>query len=440
MSIKIKLPFFILLAMLCNFLLIVGYYHFYLSTQISETSNEVQEELQKETDRISAELKNRGDAVARLEKISETEHLLILVQDETGNILFQSGNKMGVKFEHRASALFPFQGKICILQIIKGVSITNLSAFQNAHDLLTTELGIIFIVLVLSGVYIYVRYAKQVVSLQKKMERYQSGIRPERVKRRDEIGQLQNRFADLTDALEEEKQKQDRIIVSISHDIKTPLTSVMGYAERLKKKSLTEEKREQYVDTIYRKSVVIKSLIDDFDEYLSYHAPSSLRKQLITVEQLGQVLQLEYGEELRERGVPFSLKIGCPQVKLAVDLSKIRRVFGNLIDNSLNHRSKTPLEISVVCKREDSSVIFSVEDNGTGVKNEEELRKIFEPFFTSDKARTFAGLGLSICQEIIEAHGGSICAENRREGGLRVIFCLPEECGTGRHLINKKNS
>lgn len=432
MSIKIKLPFFVLLALLCNFLLIVGYYHFYLSVQISETSNEVQDELQKETDRISAELKNRGDAAARLEKISETEHLLILVQDETGNVLFQSGNKMGVKFEHRASALFPFDGKICLLQITKGVSITNLSAFQIAQNLLTTELGIIFIVLVLSGIYIYVRYAKQVVSLQKKMERYQSGIPPERVNRRDEIGQLQNRFADLTDALEEEKRKQDRIIASISHDIKTPLTSVMGYAERLKKRSLTEEKRERYVDTIYRKSVVIKSLIDDFDEYLSYHAQSSIRRQTVTAEQLGQVLQLDYGEELRERGVAFSLRIGCPRAELSVDLSKIRRVFGNLIDNSLKNRSEKPPEISVVCEKEDRAVIFSVEDNGTGVKSEEELKRIFEPFYTSDKARTFAGLGLSICQEIVEAHRGSIRAENRRSGGLRVLIRLPEETGPGR--------
>lgn len=432
MSIKIKLPFFVLLAMLCNFLLIVGYYHFYLSTQISETSNEVQDELQRDADRISAELKNRGDAADRLQEISEKEHLLIRISDETGNVLIQKGNETGVKFEHRASALFPFEGKVCLLQLTKGVSITNLSAFQIAQNLLTTELGIIFIVLLLSGVYIYLRYAKQVVALQKKMERYQSGIRPERVKRRDEIGQLQNRFADLTDALEEEKQKEDRIIVSISHDIKTPLTSVMGYAERLKKRSLTEEKREQYVDTIYRKSLAIKSLIDDFDEYLSYHAPSSLRKQLITAEQLGQILQVDYGEELRERGASFSLRIGCPQAELAVDLSKIRRVFGNLIDNSLKHRSEKPLEISTDCERAEDGIVFSVEDNGTGVKDEEDLRKIFEPFYTSDKARTFAGLGLSICREIIEAHGGSICAENRREGGLRIIIRLPQENGTSR--------
>ncbi len=426
MSIKIKLPFFVLLIMLINLLLIGGYYRFYLSTQISESSNEVQDELQKKTDDIVAELKGRPDAAGRLAEIADSEHLLIRVRDESGNTLFQKGDSQGKLLERRVSALLPFAGKVCLLEVTREVSITNPSAFGVAHDLVKTEFIIIFVLLLLNGVFFYMRFAKPIVSLQMKMERYRSGIPPERVKRLDEIGQLQNRFADLTDAIEEEKQNQTRIIASISHDIKTPLTSVMGYTERLRKNSLPPEKRDRYVDTIYRKALTIKSLVDEFDEYLSYHAQSSLKRQTVTAEQLGQILRMDYEDELRERGVAFSLRIGCPQAPLWLDLAKIRRVFGNLIDNSLKHPGEKPPEISVACEEKSGAVAFSVEDNGTGVESEEDLRKIFEPFYTSDRARTFAGLGLSICREIVEAHGGGIQAENRREGGLRVVIRLPE--------------
>lgn len=425
MSLKIKLPLFVMFVMVLNVLFIGGYYRFYLSAQISESSNEALYELQKQTDSIAAELKNRDDAAEQLEKIAHTDHLVIRVQDEAGKTLFQSGSEKGVRLEHSASSLFQFGGEVCLLRITHGVQISNVSTFQIAHELIFTEFTIIFVILLLSGGVIYLSFAKPIVSLQEKMERYRSGISPERVKRFDEIGRLQNEFVDLTETIREEKQSRDRMIASISHDIKTPLTSVMGYAERLKKSTLTPEKRTQYVDTIYRKSVVIKSLIDDFDEYLSYHVQSSLHRQLMTAEQLGRILTLDYGEELKERGAEFTMSVASPQTALSLDLAKIRRVFGNLIDNSLKHPKGDPTRISISCGNDGDVWAFSVEDNGTGVQNEEELRKIFEPFYTSDKARTFAGLGLSICREIVEAHGGQIWAENRPEGGLRVVIRLP---------------
>lgn len=426
MSIKIKLPLFVLVMMLLNVLLLIGYYRFSLSSQISATSNEALYELQKQTDSIAAELKGKSDAGARLRQIADTEHLSVLVRNEAGQTVFQSGGIAGVRLERSAASLFVFQGQICLLQITRGLQITNASAFETAQELMAVEFFIIFAILLLSGLVVYVRFARPIVSLQQKMERYRSGIPPEKTSRLDEIGQLQNEFAELTDVIREEKQGQDRMIASISHDIKTPLTSVMGYAERLKKSSLTPEKRETYVDTIYRKAVDIKALIDDFDDYLSYHAQSSLHCQRITAEQLGRILSVDYGDELSERGVAFRLQIGCPEVQLLLDSAKIRRVFGNLIDNSLKHSAEVPPSIAITAEEKNGSVVFSVDDNGTGVAGQEELKKIFEPFYTSDRSRTFAGLGLSICREIVEAHGGSIWAEASPLGGLRVKIRLPE--------------
>jgi signal transduction histidine kinase len=256
------------------------------------------------------------------------------------------------------------------------------------------------------------------------MERYKDGIRPKGIKRKDEIGMLQNRFVGLTEAIEKEKQKQHLIIASISHDIKTPLTSVMGYAERLKKNTLPVDRYEQYVNIIYSKSASINNLIEEFDEYLNLHMQSELKQQRISAEKFCAILKSDYEEELTERGVAFSVNISCPHEIVFVDISKMRRVFGNIISNSLKHFSLRGPSIAVFCSRQGNAVHFSVEDNGTGV-SEEEMQKIFDPFYTSDKGRSVAGLGLSICKEIVEACGGKIWAESNESGGTSIKINLP---------------
>lgn len=432
MSIKIKLPCFVLAMLLVNILLLGGYYRLHLSAMISENSNEVQQSLEQEAERLSANLKNRTDAARQLKETAESQHLLIEVVDSDGRVLLREGSAADTGMNHRASSLLLYGGKACLLRITKPIPLSHLSllsltSFDSVRSLFEMETLFLFLILLLSGVLIYLRYVRPIVSLEEKITRYRSGIRPERVARPDEIGQLQNCFADLTDAIEEERQKQEQIIASISHDIKTPLTSVMGYAERLKKSSLTREKHDQYVGTIYRKAEVIKNLLDEFDEYLSYHSSGSLKRQILTAETLCSMLRMDYGEELRDCGTVLSVTDGCPDAEIWVDLPKIRRVFGNMIDNSLKHRGERAPEIRISCREYQNEIIFEVADNGTGIKDQKKIDRIFDPFYTSDTARTFAGLGLSICKEIVEAHGGRIRAENVPEGGLRITFSLPRE-------------
>lgn len=82
------------------------------------------------------------------------------------------------------------------------------------------------------------------------------------------MGKLQNAFADLAGVLECKEKAEHQLIASISHDIKTPLTSVLGYSERLHSADLPPEKQRQYLDRVYEKALRIKSVVDEFDDYL----------------------------------------------------------------------------------------------------------------------------------------------------------------------------
>ena len=424
MSIKPKLFLFVLFAFLANILLVYGFYTLFLSREISSFNTSMYEHLQDETDRLAQEIDNRDDYPEILTTVASKKAYLIQVTDATGAIVFHTGEEAGVNVRNSAANLFHLGDKVYLLKITQTLQIKNIAAYGIAWDIFIAELIIICIILLISAIPIYWGYAKPIISLYKSMTHYREGFKPTRVNRRDEIGLLQNEFVALTEAIEKEKQKQHLIIASISHDIKTPLTSIMGFAERLKKTSLTPERHEKYVNIIYNKSVTIKNLIEDFDDYLNLHMQSGLKQQKISVEQFCAILKTDYEAELAEKGVAFSVQVSCPDEVLLIDVAKMRRVFGNIIDNSLKHFSEQEPSIDIYCFRQADCVCFSVDDNGTGIPDEE-LQKVFDPFYTSDKGRKVAGLGLSICREIVEACGGKIWAEKSKTGGTSIKISFP---------------
>ncbi len=114
---------------------------------------------------------------------------------------------------------------------------------------------------------------------------------------------------------------------------------------------------------------------------------------------------------------------GCEDEQIYADKARLRRVFTNVVSNSLRHSDKRDLEISLSASRRKDDVVIKITDNGCGVKPDQ-LEKIFEPLYTTDTSRSVAGLGLSICREIIGSHGGIIWAESEYGKYFSVCFTL----------------
>ncbi|OJU17715.1 MAG: hypothetical protein BGN88_00230 [Clostridiales bacterium 43-6] len=218
----------------------------------------------------------------------------------------------------------------------------------------------------------------------------------------------------------EEKQLQNRIIASISHDIKTPLTSVLGYSERITKKELTIEKQRKYIETIYNQAKDIEAIVDEFDDYLGASLPNKGEQRNYSVNYLRKMLQDEYASQLSEQHILFLVENKCENHRaIHIDLLKLRRVFANIIGNSIRHAKVKDVKISLTTESSQGHLFFTLADNGGGV-SDSDLPHIFEPFYTSDKSRRVSGLGLSICKQIIEGQDGTITAFNNDQGGLSV--------------------
>lgn len=275
------------------------------------------------------------------------------------------------------------------------------------------------------AVIMYLVLVAPIVRLRKTMRCYsEKGERPERSERQDEVGKLQNAFADLAGVLECKEKAEHQLIASISHDIKTPLTSVLGYSERLHSADLPPEKQRQYLDRVYEKALRIKSVVDEFDDYLDVGLRDTAPMRLMTAEELCRRLREEYEDELSDAGVTFQVDCQCPQEQVICNWEHMRRFLGNLIGNSFQHAETGHLELRLQCRKEEEELVLRFQDNGRGVAPAL-LQQIFEPLYTSDPGRKVSGLGLSICKSIIRAHGGSISAENVPAGGLLIRASLP---------------
>lgn len=256
----------------------------------------------------------------------------------------------------------------------------------------------------------------------------------------NEFGDVCADFEEMRQRLKESIEAQQRyetswkeLIAGISHDLRTPLTSIKGYVSGLIDGiASTPEKQERYLKTIYSTACDMENLINElflFSKLESEKFPFNLEK----------VDLISYFSDCYEEMQPrfarngmdliFENKIG-ETVYANVDRLQLRRAVSNIVQNSIKYRKPDSCgEFRIVLSHSNDGILIELSDNGTGV-SEQELEKIFESFYRTDKARTNvrsgSGLGLAITQSIIERHGGKVWASGKMGVGLTVTFLLPE--------------
>ena len=254
----------------------------------------------------------------------------------------------------------------------------------------------------------------------------------------DEIGQLCADFEEMRLHLKKEievriqyEQDLKELISNISHDIKTPLTAIKGYAEGLLDGVAdTPERREKYLKTIYAKASDMTTLVDELSFYTKIdtnNIPYHFEK--VRVNDYFQDCVEDNRAELELVNVTllFESKIE-ENTQVLGDREQLRRVMNNLIGNAVKYRGTKERGQIIVRLTEDENMVWvQVEDNGQGIP-ENALPNIFERFYRADASRNSkqggSGLGLAIAKKIIEEHGGSIRAESELDIGTKMIFSL----------------
>ncbi len=319
------------------------------------------------------------------------------------------------------SELIEINNKNYLLKIYSNnaFDISNLAiGFLKAHGIVAIGIALISV---------FVLNKTLIIPLKKlgsDMQDYKFGKKPQKMpKVHNEISVLQDEFISLTDALEEEKKEQNRIIASISHDLKTPLTSVIGYSNLMIEKDMTKEQMSKYNEKINSKAKNMKDILNNFDEYLVNNTSQSLKLKSVKIEDLLNQIKEDYEFDLKNANIKLMIESNCTDDLIKIDVKRIRRILSNIIDNSVRY-IKTNGRIKIKVESIKDYYKFIISDNGKGV-DENILNKIFDPLFTTDNSRKISGLGLSICKEFVEMHGGTIKAYNNL--GLTIEFTIPKE-------------
>lgn len=423
LSIRIGFITGVIVLILFNILLLTGYYELYLEKTISNKYQTTVNELENHLNKIATDLTQEENIDTYLKKYIKDKDITIAISDSNNKEINTYSNKDTIaRNSIKNSKIINFKDEYYLITVSKKRNIVN---FKIAINVLLFEI-INIAILALLGIFASnKKILSPIASLSKDFNNYKFGIIPRKRHIRGEIYKLQNDFVDLVNNLEEEKKKQNRIIASISHDIKTPLTSILGYSERLlTNKNLSDETKNKYATTIYNKSLVMKEIVEEFDDYLSCNLKDDKKTERISIKYLVDYLNQYYKEDLKEKDIEFKVKTDCPNLTIDVDLAKFKRIFSNTITNSIRHFDKNKKILNInINEEKDDKIIFEIADNGSGC-NEEVLDKIFEPLYTTDKSRKISGLGLSICKEIVESHNGTIKAINNKIGGFSIIFTI----------------
>ncbi|WP_170311488.1 sensor histidine kinase [Vallitalea okinawensis] len=251
----------------------------------------------------------------------------------------------------------------------------------------------------------------------------------------EEFEQLCQAFNGMQAYLDEETKKNTAydqartdMISGISHDLRTPLTSIKGFLKGMKDGvANSEKKREQYVNICYKKACDMDNLL----QKLFYYSKLETKRMPFYFEVVDLAVMLSQFVNSKRDDLNESATIHYEKpdrlMKCRVDVDQFFRVFSNLVENSVKYAGVERIKINVSLFEEMDYYRIEIADNGLGIESVK-LEKIFDQFYRGDESRNSkndgSGLGLYVSKQVIERHQGEIVAENHN--GLKVIITIPK--------------
>ncbi len=251
----------------------------------------------------------------------------------------------------------------------------------------------------------------------------------------NDFNNMAAKLKESIDIIQKNEQNRKELIAGISHDLRTPLTSIKAYIEGLLEGiAATPQMQQKYMKTILAKANDIDRMVDklflfsklDLGDCPFYPERLNAEKEIRSVISTNE-------KEYRERGMTIICEEIPETLSFYADPVQLRSAITNILENSLKYKDEEKVMVRIRCEDAGEYVRVVIDDNGPGVPPEA-LPKLFDVFYRSDSSRNKpdngSGLGLAITAKILERFGGTIHAENMNPKGLRIVMTIPKE---GKH-------
>ncbi|WP_017755325.1 sensor histidine kinase [Calidifontibacillus oryziterrae] len=455
LSIRLGMLFFIFI------LLIESMLFFFLYTGIvgERIQNETANLLARGTTHRDVLEKNFDHTTIKHVALMESEAETAVVITDGNNDIIQSSNdvtegmqrlisqSMTIHFTHHGELLedrwrtekyLATVSPIVINKKIEGFvyMFLDTKSIRNMIQELTNQfllIGIVSLIVTLITIFFLTKFiVSPLLEMKKVTERISQGNHDSRLdtNRDDELGDLARSIQSLSDDIERLKKDRNEFLSSISHDLRTPLTYLKGYADVALRPTLSNEQRNEYLTIIKEEAGNVTALINDLFELAKMDENQfTIQKQSVKLIDLLEKIKLKFQPAFQDANV--TLQITCDSsIYVFIDPKRFSQVITNLLDNALKHSpQKTIVSIAVHQNKKKSETFIIVTDQGEGIP-EADLHYIWDRLYRVEKSRSRStggsGLGLAIVKKIIENHGGEISVKSAMNQGTAFTIQLKE--------------
>ena len=313
-----------------------------------------------------------------------------------------------------------------VLRYVTSTRLVNMQILQIAIMSLCGFL-VLLSVLLLSSAYYIRSIVVPVNEITQKAKRIANGSYGAQIPKKynDEIGVLADTINEMSVKINQNEKMQEEFIASLSHELRTPLTAINGWSETL----LSDEKLDE--DTLRGVKIIsseARRLTDMVMELLDFtrlqDGRFTLDIQMSDIRAAFEDTVYMYGSRLKQEGIRLEcLDNDDPIPEIPCDCARLRQVFLNLLDNAAKHGGEGKRIEASICY-EDENVVVRIRDFGPGIP-EEELPLVKRKFYKGNTKVRGTGIGLAVCDEIVELHGGQLWIANAPGGGTLVTIRLP---------------
>ena len=218
-----------------------------------------------------------------------------------------------------------------------------------------------------------------------------------------------------------------QLMTSLSHDVRTPLTTLIGYLDAAYKGLVTGKDRDDYIEIARRKAHDLKEYIDVLFDWFKLNSDEfALEIQSVEAAELTRNILIDWIPIFEDKQVDYDIDIPEQPVRVRLDTDSYMRIINNLIQNVIAHSHADKIKISL--SKQGNNLRLLLADNGVGIEKED-LKHIFERLYKCDKGRSEkgSGLGLSIVHQLVEKMGGNITVESLLGKGTEFMLLFPLE-------------
>ena len=222
------------------------------------------------------------------------------------------------------------------------------------------------------------------------------------------------------------EQAYKRLMTSLSHDVKTPLASLVGYLEAVENKIVIGEEKDEYIHVAHEKAHYMKSFVENLFEWVKLDSGEQIfHFEVCDLNELSRNIMADWVPLLESHDLTYEIEIPETEYMTKVDPTAYTRILNNLLQNILTHSDARQVSLTITETEQQAKIM--VADNGKGI-SATDLPHIFERMYQCDHSRSAKGngLGLSIAKELVSVHKGTITADSILEAGTTFTIILPK--------------